>query len=134
MASSGAMETLLLPEGLIRSLKTLSQSQNVTMFALLLTAFGALLNRYTGQEDMVISSPVANRKLETEPLIGPFAGVVACWVALATQHSTHSVIPNCPLKSSPRNSGCDRCMAEIHCRKFIFSIRARSYSLDNCVS
>jgi len=77
MASSGAMETLLLPEDLIRSLKTLSQSQNVTMFALLLTAFGALLNRYTGQEDMVISSPVANRKLETEPLIGPFAGVVA---------------------------------------------------------
>jgi len=76
-APQSPMETLLLPEDLIRSLKSLSQSQDATMFMAMLTAYAALLNRYTGQEDILIGSPVANRKPETEPLIGPFAGPVA---------------------------------------------------------
>jgi non-ribosomal peptide synthetase component F/thioesterase domain-containing protein len=75
-AAETPMETLLLPEELTLSLKKLAQSQDVTMFMLMLTCFGALLNRYTGQEDILIGSPVANRKPETEPLIGPFSGPV----------------------------------------------------------
>lgn len=73
----GSMETLLLPEDLTRSLKILSQSQDATMFMVMLTAYSALLNRYTGQEDILIGAPVANRRTETEPLIGPFAGPVS---------------------------------------------------------
>ena len=76
-ARDGAMETLLLPDDLIRSLKSLSQSENVTMFMSMLAGYSALLHRYTGQDDLVIGSPVANRKNETEALIGPFAGPVA---------------------------------------------------------
>lgn len=75
-ASKGAMETLLLPEGLVRSLKKLSQSFDVTMFTVMLTAYSTLLCRYAGQQELLVSSPVANRSLETEPLIGPFAGLV----------------------------------------------------------
>jgi thioesterase domain-containing protein/acyl carrier protein/NRPS condensation-like uncharacterized protein len=75
-ASHGAMETLLLPKDLTSALKNLSQSQELTMFMLMLACFGVLLSRYTNEEDVLIGSPVANRRPETEPLIGPFAGPV----------------------------------------------------------
>jgi non-ribosomal peptide synthetase component F/thioesterase domain-containing protein len=73
-ASHGAIETLLLPPELVRSLKDLGQSENATMFTMLLTAFGILLSRYSGQTDLLVGSPVANRRMETELVIGPFAG------------------------------------------------------------
>ena len=73
-ASHGAIETLLLPQELVRSLKDLGQSENATMFTMLLSAFGILLSRYSGQADLLVGSPVANRRMETEPVIGPFAG------------------------------------------------------------
>ena len=47
------------------------------MFMVMLTGYIALLNRYTGQEDILVASPVANRRSETEPLIGPFSGPVS---------------------------------------------------------
>jgi non-ribosomal peptide synthetase component F len=70
------MQTVLLPESLTRSLKDLSQSYDASMFMVMLTAYAALLNRWTGQEDILIGSPIANRRPETESLIGPFAGPV----------------------------------------------------------
>jgi non-ribosomal peptide synthetase component F/thioesterase domain-containing protein len=75
-ASRGAIETRLLPQDLIRSVEQFAQAHNSTMFTLLLTAFGLLLSRYSGQKDLIIGSPVANRRTETERLIGPFAGPV----------------------------------------------------------
>lgn len=75
--SHGEMGTVLLPQGLVGEIKSWSQSQEVTMFMLMLACFGILLSRYTGQDDIVIGSPVANRQPETEGLIGPFAGPVA---------------------------------------------------------
>lgn len=82
-AAQGSMETLLLPEDLVQSLKSLSKSQDATMFMVTLAAYSALLNRYTGQEDILVSSPVANRRPETESLIGPFAGPVPLRVDLS---------------------------------------------------
>lgn len=76
-ASRGEMGTVLLPQALTGEIKAWSQSQEVTMFMLMLACFGVLLSRYTGQDDIVIGSPVANRRPETEGLIGPFAGPVA---------------------------------------------------------
>jgi len=75
-ASRGAIETLLLPDQLVRELRAFGQSENATIFMLLLSAFGVLLSRYSRQTDLLIGSPVANRRIETEPLIGPFAGPV----------------------------------------------------------
>ncbi|HSG40149.1 MAG TPA: amino acid adenylation domain-containing protein, partial [Thermoanaerobaculia bacterium] len=47
-------------------------------FMVLLAAFQALLSRVSGQEDLAVGSPVANRdRLETEPLIGFFANTLA---------------------------------------------------------
>lgn len=77
LAPHGAIETLLLPADLAAALKAETQTESATMYALLLTCFVALLARSTGREDIVIGSPVANRRAETEPLIGPFAGPIA---------------------------------------------------------
>ncbi len=76
LTSQGGMETMLLPDGLVRSLKDVCQAQGISMFMATLGCFAALLNRYTGQDDVLIGSPVANRRLEAESLIGPFAGPV----------------------------------------------------------
>lgn len=82
-ASHGAMETLLLPEQLTQSLKDLGRAEGVTPFTVLVTGYAALLCRYAGQEEIIIGSPVANRRQETEPLIGPFAGPIMLRLNLA---------------------------------------------------
>lgn len=90
--SKAALETLLLPEDLTRSLKARSQSENVTMFMLMLTCFATLLARYTNQEDVIIGSPVANRRTETEPLIGPFSGPVALRLNLSLNRTLREAL------------------------------------------
>jgi non-ribosomal peptide synthetase component F/thioesterase domain-containing protein len=82
-ASHGAIETYLLPTEISASLKKYAQKNNATMFTLMLACFGALLAKYSDQEDVVVGSPVANRRTETEPLIGPFAGPIALRLNLA---------------------------------------------------
>jgi thioesterase domain-containing protein/aryl carrier-like protein len=77
VASHGAIETQLLPEELARGLKQLAQSSDVTLFVLALAAFALVLGRASCAEDLIVGSPVVNRRMETETLIGPFAGPVA---------------------------------------------------------
>jgi amino acid adenylation domain-containing protein/FkbH-like protein len=74
----GATTSRILPKELIRRLTTLSQSEGVTLFMTLLAAFQTLLSRYSGQEDIVVGSPIANRNYaEVEPLIGFFVNTLA---------------------------------------------------------
>lgn len=75
-ASHGAIETLLLPPGLTHSLKDFAQAKGTTLFTILLAAFGVLLSRSSQQTDIIVGAPVANRREETERLIGPFAGPI----------------------------------------------------------
>jgi amino acid adenylation domain-containing protein/thioester reductase-like protein len=73
----GASLFLALPEPLSQKLKSLSQRSGVTLFMTLLAAFQTLLYRYTGQEDICIGSPIANRnRSETEDLIGFFVNTL----------------------------------------------------------
>ena len=52
-------------------LKALSRRHKATLFMTLLAAFQTLLYRYTGQHDIAVGSPIANRgRVEIEPLIG----------------------------------------------------------------
>ena len=88
----GGLETFLLPQDLTRALKSRSQAENVTMFMLLLTGFVVLLSRYADQREVTVGSPVANRRTETEPLIGPFAGPVAIHVKLAGNPKLRDVL------------------------------------------
>ena len=73
----GARHSLELPKNLTDALKALSEREGVTLFTTLLAAFKTLLYRYTGQEDIVVGSPIANRnRAEIEGLIGSFANTL----------------------------------------------------------
>ncbi|MDR5835735.1 non-ribosomal peptide synthetase [Caballeronia sp. LZ034LL] len=64
---------LRMPQALSQAVKSRAQGTSTTPFMVLLAAFQALLHRYTGQEDIRIGVPVANRhRVETEGLIGFF--------------------------------------------------------------
>ncbi|GHO82466.1 non-ribosomal peptide synthetase/type I polyketide synthase [Dictyobacter formicarum] len=76
-AYRGARQRLLLPGTLLRDLKLLSQREGVTFFMTLLGAFQLLLSRYSGQEDILVGTPVANRNNnDIEPIIGPFVDIL----------------------------------------------------------
>ncbi|SEV87472.1 non-ribosomal peptide synthase domain TIGR01720/amino acid adenylation domain-containing protein/natural product biosynthesis luciferase-like monooxygenase domain-containing protein [Chitinophaga sp. YR573] len=63
--------------GLTRELKDLSRQEGVTLFMLLLGVFKLLLYKYTGQQDISVGTPVANRgQKEIEPLIGFFVNTL----------------------------------------------------------
>ncbi|MBW4635046.1 MAG: amino acid adenylation domain-containing protein [Iphinoe sp. HA4291-MV1] len=69
----GARQALQLSKSLLEAIADLSQQEGTTLFMTVLTAFKILLYRYTGQQDILVGSPVANRnQVETEDLIGFF--------------------------------------------------------------
>ena len=73
----GARQILVLPKNLTEKLKALSAQEGVSLFVTLLAAFKTLLYRYTGQEDMIVCSPIAGRnRVETKKLIGYFNNIV----------------------------------------------------------
>jgi amino acid adenylation domain-containing protein/non-ribosomal peptide synthase protein (TIGR01720 family) len=73
----GDKEWLSFPLDLTTRLKELSQRRGMTLFMTLLAAFSTLLHRYTGQKDVVVGTPVANRnRKETEGLIGCFVNTL----------------------------------------------------------
>jgi amino acid adenylation domain-containing protein len=77
-STRGARESLLLPPRLGEALRALSQREGVTLFATVLAAFQTLLARYTGQDDILVGSPIAGRsRTETEGLIGFFVNTLA---------------------------------------------------------
>ncbi|AYG07479.1 amino acid adenylation domain-containing protein [Pseudomonas fluorescens] len=62
-----------LPAALADGARLLARQQNVSLFTVLLAAFKILLFRYTGQTDLRVGVPIANRhRGETEGLIGLF--------------------------------------------------------------
>ncbi|WP_443193781.1 amino acid adenylation domain-containing protein [Nostoc sp. UHCC 0926] len=72
----GATYSFELSLELYAALNKLSQRQGATLFMTLLAAFMTLLWRYTGQEDIVVGSPIANRnRAEIEGLIGFFVNI-----------------------------------------------------------
>jgi amino acid adenylation domain-containing protein/non-ribosomal peptide synthase protein (TIGR01720 family) len=72
-SSRGAQLRFALGAPLTRALHDLSRREGVTLFMTLLAAYDVLLYRYTGQDDLLVGSPVAGRaRAETEALIGFF--------------------------------------------------------------
>jgi amino acid adenylation domain-containing protein len=69
---------------LTRRLRELSRAHGATLFMTMLAAFQALLHRYSGQEDVAVGSPIANRNRgETEGLIGFFVNMLVLRTDLA---------------------------------------------------
>jgi len=73
----GARQTWELPKDLSLALAGLGQQEKATLFMTLLAAFKTLLYRYTGQTDILVGSPMANRnRSEIEALIGFFVNTL----------------------------------------------------------
>jgi len=73
----GARQFLTLSPALSDRLNSLSKQENATLFVTLLAAFQTLLYRYTGQENIAIGTPIANRnRTELEGLIGFFVNTL----------------------------------------------------------
>ncbi len=69
----GTRHNFAIDPGLAAQLRACAQKHNVTLFMLLLGAFNVLLHRYTGQADIRVGVPIANRnRTEVEGLIGFF--------------------------------------------------------------
>ncbi len=73
----GKSHSFSLDTELTRKLQTLSRESGTTLFMTLLAAFATLLHRYSGQEDISIGSPIANRnRKDIESLIGFFVNTL----------------------------------------------------------
>ena len=71
---------------LTEQLKALAQSKGMTLYMVLLSAWGMLLSRLSSQETVVVGTPVANRpRAELEGLIGFFVNTLAIRLDVDTQ-------------------------------------------------
>ena len=73
----GAHLAFELPADVTHALHAVAQGSSTTLFMTLLGAFGVLLSRYSGQSDLCIGTPVANRRhAEFDGLIGCFVNTL----------------------------------------------------------
>ena len=85
---SGALLHVTIPEGQLSSLKELARSNDCTLYMALVAAFSLLLHRYSGQNDILIGSPVANRHdPRLEQVIGYFSSAIVMRMRLNPEES-----------------------------------------------
>ena len=89
----GGGDRFELPTGLYAALRAFSRREKVTLFMTMAAAFKALLWRYTGQEDMVIGSGMANRtRRELETVLGMFVNPVVMRTDLSGDPSFRELV------------------------------------------
>jgi len=73
----GSKQVIVISRDVLDGLKKLDQCEGVTFYMTMVAALSTLLSRYSGQEDIVIGSPIAGRvESELENLIGYFANTL----------------------------------------------------------
>src|SRR6185295_12397821 len=89
----GAAQELWLSAELSAQLRELSVREGVTMFMVLLAGWQLLLSRYSGQEDICVGTPIANRnRAETEELIGFFVNTLVLRTDLSGDPSVRELL------------------------------------------
>jgi hypothetical protein len=89
----GRHHPLSIEGGLTTDIVSFGRSVGATPYMTLLAAFGVLLYRITGQDDVVVGSPIANRvRPELERLVGFFSNTVALRVRLGGNPSFRDVV------------------------------------------
>ncbi len=78
-----------IPSDIVNKLYRIAKSHEVTPFIILFAAFNLLLSRYSGQKDILVGLPVANRRSEFENLIGYFTNIL---IIRNKFSETHTVI------------------------------------------
>jgi amino acid adenylation domain-containing protein len=88
----GASCTISISESLTRELRELSSASGTTLFMTLLSAFSVLLHRYSGEDDIVIGTPIAGRnQVDIENLIGFFINTLPLRIDL-TKNPTFATL------------------------------------------
>lgn len=91
--SAGGTRVLGFPEMLLRELSSVSAREGTTVFMTLLAGFVALLQRYTGQDDIAIGVPVANRHyFDVEPIVGSFVNTLVIRADLSGKPSVRELL------------------------------------------
>ncbi|MFC5743626.1 non-ribosomal peptide synthetase [Dyella tabacisoli] len=89
----GAKLEFSLPRQLAEALRDLARSEQATLFMVLLAAYQALLSRLSGQDDVVVGSPVAGRThRRTESLIGFFVNTLVLRTRLEPQMTFRELV------------------------------------------
>ena len=84
----------------LERLNALARDQGATLFMVLLAAFDVLLHRYTGQEDLLVGTPVDTRgQAELEQLIGPFVNTLVLRSDLSGQPSFRDLLGRVKLRT-----------------------------------
>ncbi len=80
---AGGNVALKLPKSLAASLTKVAHQEQTTLFMVIFSAYVALLNRYSGADDVLVGVPVRGRVLpEVESLVGPFINTVVLRAAV----------------------------------------------------
>jgi amino acid adenylation domain-containing protein len=91
----GGTETFQLSKELTEKLHNLSQRSGCTLFMTMLAAWSSWLYRYSGQSDILVGSPIANRnRPEIEPLIGFFVNTLVMRTQFKDDRSFADVLKN----------------------------------------
>jgi len=89
----GATEGFTIDPRSTEGLKSLGHAHSATLYATLLAIFQVLLHRHTGQEDILVGSPMAGReRAETAGLIGYFVNPVVLRAHLSPLHTFESLL------------------------------------------
>ena len=90
---AGSSVAVVLDERLSAGLKALGQRHGVTLYMTLMSAWAMLLSRLSGQAEVVIGSPVANRtRAEIEGLIGMFVNTLALRIDTSGELSVEALL------------------------------------------
>ncbi len=89
----GAMESITVAPALREQLVAVGRDAGATLYMVLLATFGELLHRYSGQDDIAIGTPVAQRtRTEVESLVGMFVNTVVMRLDLSEAPSFHALV------------------------------------------
>lgn len=89
----GQCTTFTIPPDITKQLHSLSRKENTTLFMTLLAGFNLLLARYSGQSDICIGSPIANRqRLELENLVGLFVNTLVLRTKIDLQNTVKALL------------------------------------------
>ncbi|HLM66043.1 MAG TPA: condensation domain-containing protein, partial [Longimicrobium sp.] len=91
--TAGAAHHLRIPRGLYERLSAVARAEGATPFMALAAAWGALLHRWSGEDDVVVGTPLAGRTHPlTEPLIGFFVHTLALRLDLSGDPSFRALL------------------------------------------
>ncbi len=89
----GREEPFEISDELAAGLRALARREEVTLFMVLLAGLATLIHRHTGQEDLVLGSPVSHRnQIEVEGLIGLFLNMLPLRIEASPEHTFRELL------------------------------------------